>query len=192
MHAPFDLPSSSGGPDALQRAFEATVSSETFFVATAAIGAAWLGLSALGAWRRREANLTPVGAPDAAAAARPDFLNVDHGSRAAALERGDAFEARLAAAEAAEAAAAAAAARGAAGTAERATGLVALAMSLFTLVSMVFGAVMQVRWIGHYAEDLSAPGRALEVVRAHPIAFALSLAVAALQITRFVRARRAA
>lgn len=189
------LPSSSAhaaalpwGPD-LQAAFEATVASEAFFAATAVAGGLWLAASGFLAWRRRAANLTPVAAATAAGVS-PDFLRVDHASRSAALERGDAFEARLQAREAAEAAAGAAAE--AVTPASRLTGLVAALMSAFTLVSMVFGAVMQVRWIGHYAEDLSAPGRVAEIVRAHPVAFGVSIAVALLQITRFARARRQA
>jgi len=168
----------------LGAAFEATSGSEALYTAAAALGGAWLAFTGFMAWRRRTMNLTPVGDGPAGRGPSPDFLRVDHGARSAALERGDAFEARLSAREAAEAAALAAAS-----PAERTGGVLALCMSLFTVVSMVFGAVMQVRWIGHYAEDLSAPGRVLEIVRAHPVAFGVSVLVAVLQIVRFARSR---
>lgn len=171
----------------LGSAFEASSTSEVVYAAAAVVGGLWLAATAFTGWRRRAANLTPVADGPSGRGPSPDFLRVDEAGRSAALERGDAFEARLSAREAAEAAALEAAT-----PIERTGGIVALCMSLFTVVSMVFGAVMQVRWIGHYAEDLSAPGRVLEIVRAHPVAFAISLFVAVLQIVRFARSRASA
>lgn len=174
-------------PIDFQSAFEATVASEAFFAATVVTGALWLAASCFLSWRQRAAGLTPVGTA-LGEAPSPDFMRVDHKARAQAMERGDAHRARLDARDAAEAAAV----PGPAIAAERAGGVLALLMSTFTLASMVFGAVMQVRWMGHYAEDLTAPGRIVELVRAHPAAFAIAVLVAILQIARFARAKKRA
>lgn len=169
----------------LERLFESTLASETFFNATVIAGCLWLAVTGFMAWRRQAANLTPVSSGPVGRGDSPDFLKVDHAARATALERGDTYERELTAREIQ-----AAAASDPASSTERIGGTLALFMSGFTLVSMVFGSVMQVRWIGHYAEDLSAPGRIAEIVRAHPVAFGVAIAVALLQVVRFARSRR--
>ncbi len=127
--------------------------------------------------------MTPVFSATANPGARPDFLNIDQGARSAALERGDAFEERLRTREAEQANAAFA-------PAEKGFCIFAFLLSSFTLVSMLFGSIWQVTWIGRYAEEFSAQGRLAAIVKDHPIAFTVAVAVCVLQVVRFVREKR--
>lgn len=156
---------------------------DVLYWGTAAVGAAYLALSGFAAWRRRAANLTPVDGAEASGV-RPDFLRVDHDARSAALVRGEAFATDLDERERAESARRTEAARRTGG------GFFAGAMSVVTLVSMVAGSLLQVRWIGKYAEDLTAQGRLAAIVRSHPYAFAVAVVVVVYQLWRFVSERR--
>lgn len=157
---------------------------------TLAAAAAWLAASAFESWRRRSANLTPVASAEVNVDARPGFLDVDHDARGAAVARGDAYAAKLTKREAEAARRAAESAVSGTTPGGRLAGLAAAAMSVFTLASMVFGACTQIAWMGRYAEDLSAPGRLLSIVRAHPWATAAAAFVVLFHVHRYVRNRR--
>jgi hypothetical protein len=131
-------------------------------------------------WRRRAANLTPVTAPRRNKDAQPEFLNVDHKARKAAIERGEAFERQLDIREAEEARMAERVALGAATSGRRLAKLAALLMSIFTLGTMIVGSIGNIGRMGEYMQQLSAPDRIVEVVRNHPIgSLVLALVIAA-------------
>lgn len=150
--------------------------------ASIAAGLAFLAVSAYSGWRKHAVNLTPVTSATVNADAAPDFLRVDKVARDAALERGEVFEQNLRSREAQEASAPME-------PAQKTFCLFAAAMSAFTLVSMLFGSIWQISWIGRYAEELSARGRFAAIVREHPIAFSIAVMVCALQIVRFASER---
>ena len=167
----------------LDAAVETPVSTDLLYGLAIAAGSVYLAATAYSSWRRKSLNLTPVTSAAADPAARPDFLNVDKDARSAALERGDAFEASLRAREAS------AAADGAPETAKKFS-LVAMVMSAFTLVTMLVGSVWQISFIGRYAEQLSAKGRLVAMVKEHPLAFSVSMVVCAVQVVTFFAERR--
>jgi hypothetical protein len=163
---------------------------DRLFQITIAVAAVWLALSLFVYWRRRAANLTPVTAARKSKDAQPDFLNVDHEARRAAIERGEAFERQLEIREAEEARAAAAAALGPATSGRRLAKLAALVMSIFTLVTMIAGSIGNIGRMGEYMQQLSAPERLLAVVRNHPIGTGVMVLVIAAFLFQYFYERK--
>lgn len=166
----------------LDAAVETSFSTDLLYGVGIAAGTVYLATTAFLSWRRRTMNLTPVASTAANPAARPGFLDVDKQARSAALERGDAFEATLRAREASAA--------GDVPESAKKFSLVAMVMSAFTLVTMLVGSVWQISFIGRYAEQLSAKGRLIAMVKEHPVAFAVSMVVCAVQVVTFFAERR--
>lgn len=163
---------------------------DLLFKATIAAAAIWLALSLFVYWRRRAANLTPVTAPSRSKAAQPDFLNVDHAARREAIERGEAFERQLEIREAEERRTAAAAALKPATTGRRLAKIVTFIMSVFTLGTAVVGSIMDVSRMSGHLEQLSAPERLMEIIRAHPIGTAVVVTVIAGTVFKFFYERK--
>lgn len=166
---------------------------DRFLLVAGAIAVLWLALEVFLIWRRQATNLTPVTRPKVSRRAQPDFLKVDHAARAAALGRADEFAAELDRRDAEEARAAAenhAQAPSRVASASRIASLAALFMSVFSLAAMIAGAVWQVQWIGVVMDRYSTVERLLAVLRAHPVAFAVSAVVITWHVVQFVRARR--
>ena len=136
----------------------------------------WGAISLFIYLRRRALNLTPVSAARKNEQAQPDFLKVDEKARAEALQKGEAFEQKLSAQEAAEAAAAAATLKPAM-TGQRVAGIAALLMSIFTLGTMISGALFQITRMGQLMQEYSSIERLTAVISNHPFAFAVAVFV---------------
>ncbi len=160
------------------------------FQITVGVAALWLALAIFVYWRRRAANLTPVTAPRPSKDAQPDFLNVDHKARRAAIERGEAFERELDEREAEEARRAEMVALGSATTAGRFARIASLIMSIFTLATMVLGSIMNIGKMGEMMQQYSTGERIAAVVRAHPIGTAVIVLVIVAALFQFFTERR--
>lgn len=157
---------------------------------TAAILAVvWVLISLFVHFRRRSSNLTPVEAARRKKSAQPDFLSVDHAKRAAALERGDAFESELQRREAAEAPT---------GTrAEKVNkplsifGLIArllsLVVSVFSLATVITGTTWQVSRMGDMIKEYNTVERITAVVTAYPVSSSIAAIVILFHIYQFAR-----
>ncbi len=174
----------------LQGEYVSTSQMELLSRLTLGVAAAWLAWSAFEGWRQRASNLTAVASAPANPNARPGFLDVDHAARGAAVDRGQAYDAKLSAREAEAERLAARATVESAARGSRLAGFAAAAMSVFTLASMVFGACTQIAWMGRYAEDLSAPGRLASIIEGHPYATAAAALVVLFHVYRYVSSRR--
>lgn len=155
---------------------------DTLLQGTIVLGSGWLAYTSFVSWRRSAANLTPVAAAPANGA-QPGFLGVDHDGRKAAFERADQFEASLDAREkqAAEESRRAKK-RGGIG---RVAGLASLFMSIFSLLTLIAGAVWQVTWIGTVWGRYTASERLVAVMKDHPFAFAVCVIVIAYHVISF-------
>jgi hypothetical protein len=151
---------------------------------TAAVTAVWIAISVFVWWRRSASNLTPVSAARKNRSARPDFLEGDTKARKEAIARGEAFDRALDARDAEE-------------ERDRKRGLkqagrvgtfarwVALAMSVFTLATMVSGTIFQVSYMGKLWEQYSAGERLVIVVQKHPFTFAVGALVVVYHVIKF-------
>lgn len=152
--------------------------------------AVWILISIFTFFRRRASNLTPVHSAKTNKKASPDFLKVDTKARKQAINRGDDFEKELRRAEKDEARAHARALRAKATVGQRIAGLVSLFMSLFTLATMIFGAIFHVSRMGTMMTQYSTVDRITTVVETHPIAFAVAAFVIIYHIYRFFAGRK--
>lgn len=150
----------------------------------------WLFIAIFVYLRRVASNLTPVNAAQKNKKAAPDFLKVDKKARKAAIARGKNFEKDLDRMERDEARAEAKARRSNATLGQRIAGLVSLFMSLFTLATMIFGAIFNVSRMGRMMKDYSAQDRIVAVVKDHPIAVAIASLVIAYHIFKFFSDRK--
>ena len=107
-----------------------------FNLTMASIGI-WLVLTVFVWMRRRASNLTPVNAAHKRKDAQPDFLKVDDKAREEAIKRGEEYDKDLE-----RQARKRAKSKDPASLSERFASFVSLFMSLFTLATMVFGAVV--------------------------------------------------
>lgn len=148
---------------------------------TAIVTAIWIAISVFVWWRRAATNLTPVNSAPRKAGREPDFLSVDRKARAAAIARGEdydkALDERDAAAERAR--------RKTLRNTGRLARWVALAMSIFTLATMISGTIFQVSYMGKLWEQYSAGERLLLVVQKHPFTFAVGALVILYNVVRF-------
>jgi len=152
--------------------------------------AVWVLISLFVYIRRRASNLTPVHSAKTNKKASPDFLKVDTKARKQAIERGDDFEKDLRRAEKEEARAHARALRGKATLGQKIAGLASLLMSLFTLATMVFGAIFHVSRMGTMMTNYSSGERITKVIETHPIAFSVAAFVIFYQIYRYFAGRK--
>lgn len=162
---------------------------QVVYGATVGVAVVWLAADGYARWRRKAANETDVSTAGASER-KPDFLKVDTAARKAAQERGDDYERHLREREAEARRAAAEQAMRASDGARRFTGSLSLFMSVFTLVSMIAGAVGHIAWIGSTLEEYSATDRLKSVVVAHPIAFAVAVLVITYHVYQFIVQRK--
>ena len=147
--------------------------------------AIWLAITIFVWWRRSASNLTPVNAAGKNKNAQPDFLKVDQSARSEAIERGESFDKEIERRERAEARAAARAHQPRGTVSERLARFVSFYMSLFTLATMIFGAIFQVTRMGDMMREYSTTERILTVIQNHPISFTIAGLVIVFQIYRF-------
>ena len=158
---------------------------DQLLLASLLISGIWLLSSCLVHWQRRMTNRTPVGAAQVNRKANPGFLVVDNAAREKALAQGEAFTQQLderdkqAASPSFE-------------PARKASSLASLFLSLVSMGAMVIGSISQAQWLGSYAQDLTATGKLASIVRAQPIAAAVTLIVLVLHALRFISSRREA
>ena len=155
------------------------------FNATLVVGVIWLALTTFVLWRRSASNLTPVNAARRNKKAQPDFLNVDDKARETAMERGETFDKELEAQARARSGS-----KDPISLTERIASFVSLFMSLFSLATMVFGAIFQVSRMGSMMEEYSSIERIKAVLEAHPIAFIIASLVIVFHIYRYFTQRK--
>lgn len=158
---------------------------DLLFNLTIATVGIWLALTVFVWWRRSASNLTPVNAADKNKKAQPDFLKVDKAARAEALERGEAFGKEVERREREEARAQSKGGRPTLTVSQRAARFLSFFMSLFTLATMIFGAIFQVTRMGDMMREYSTFDRIVTVVQSHPISFSIAALVIIFQIYRF-------
>lgn len=158
---------------------------DLLFNLTMATVGTWLALTVFVWWRRSASNLTPVNAADKNKKAQPDFLKVDKAARAEALERGEAFGKEVERREREEARAQSKGGRPTLTVSQRAARFLSFFMSLFTLATMIFGAIFQVTRMGDMMREYSTFDRIVTVVQSHPISFSIAALVIIFQIYRF-------
>jgi len=154
---------------------------------TMAVAAVWLALTVFIWWRRSASNLTPVQAAGKNKSAQPDFLKVDHAARDAAIARGAAYDEALEKRARQEAMAGK---RRPASVASRLAGLLSFLMSIFTLATMIYGAIFQVSRMGSMMQEYSSIERIGAVIANHPIAFAVTSLVIIVHVYRFFKSRQ--
>ena len=159
---------------------------DILFNLTMAATGIWLAITVFVWWRRSASNLTPVNAATKDSGAQPDFLKVDEKARAEAIERGEAFDKEIERREReAERAKAAAAGRTPLTVSQRLARFLSFFMSLFTLATMIFGAIFQVTRMGQMMEQYSTADRIFTVIQTHPISFTVATLVIVFQVYRF-------
>lgn len=161
---------------------------DLMFNITMVVVAVWLAITVFVWWRRSASNLTPVNAAGKNEAAQPDFLKVDHKARGEAQAKGDAFGKALDKRERAEAAARAG--RPQRSAAQKIAGLLSFLMSLFTLATMIFGAIWQISRMGQMMREYSTLERLFAVVQNHPISFTVAVLVIGFHVFRFISDRQ--
>lgn len=154
--------------------------------ATMAVAIIWLLITVFVWWRRQASNLTPVQAAGKTRAAQPDFLRVDKEARAEAIARGEAFDETLDKRERE----AARGGRRPVTFAGRMASLLSLVMSLFTLATMIYGAIFQVSRMGSLMEQYSSVERIGAVIANHPIAFSVTALIILVHIYYFFKRRQ--
>lgn len=163
---------------------------DLLFNLTMATVGIWLALTVFVWWRRSASNLTPVNAADKNKNAQPDFLKVNKAARAEALERGEAFDKEIERREREEARAQAKSSQASLTLTHRAARFLSFFMSLFTLATMIFGAIFQVTRMGDMMKEYSTFDRILTVVQNHPVSFSIAMLVIIFQIYRFFTDRK--
>lgn len=160
---------------------------DLLFNLTMAAAGIWLAITVFVLWRRHASNLTPVNAASKRKSAQPDFLEVDHKARKEAIARGESFDKELARREREEARAAQ---RSPATLSQKIASFISFYMSLFTLATMIFGAIFQISRMGAMMQEYSSFERILAVIQNHPIAFTVASLVVVFHIYRFVAHRQ--
>ena len=72
----------------------------------------------------------------------------------------------------------------------RLAGLVSFLMSVFTLATMIYGAIFQVSRMGSMMQEYSSIERMGAVIANHPIAFAVTSLVIIVHVYRFFKSRQ--
>ncbi|MDP3737630.1 MAG: hypothetical protein Q8R02_09585 [Hyphomonadaceae bacterium] len=155
------------------------------FTGTVVFAVLWLASVIFIAMRRNASGLTPVQAAKIRPSARPDFLDGDTKKRREALERGDAYERDLDKAEKAENERASRKTRTQLTTFQRLIRVMTLLMSVFSLATMIAGAVFQVTYITGLLEKASAGDRIIELVQKHPIGVTVATVVILYYVVTF-------
>lgn len=163
---------------------------ELLFNLTMATVGLWLAITIFVWWRRSASNLTPVNAVSRSETAQPDFLKVNEKARAQAEARGEAFDKQLERQEREAARAEAHGDRRPRSASQRIAGLLSFFMSLFTLATMIFGAIWQVSRMGQLMQEYSTFERITAVIQNHPISFSVIALVIGFHVFRFITDRQ--
>ena len=163
---------------------------DTLFRITTVVALVWLLLALVAWWRRRAYNLTVASTASRSKEAQPDFLNVDAKAREAAIARGEAHEDFLEERERAEALAALEAAKHPLGVSQRLAGFAAFLMSLFTLATMIFGAITNVSRMGEALQSVSSVEKIQKVVTDHWFGTLVALFVIAWHVYKYFGDRK--
>jgi len=163
---------------------------ELLFNITMATVGIWLAITVFVWWRRSASNLTPVNAAGRNKSAQPDFLKVDDQARAQAEARGEAFDKQLVRQEREAAKAEARGGRERRSASQKIAGLLSFLMSLFTLATMIVGAIWQVSRMGQLMQEYSTFERIVAVVQNHPISFSVAALVIGFHVFRFFTDRQ--
>jgi hypothetical protein len=123
---------------------------DVLFRISVAITLFWLFLALVAWWRRRAYNLTVASTAGRSKKAQPDFLRVDEKARKAAIARGEAHEEFLQDREEREDT------KDPLSFSQRMAGLASLVMSIFTLATVVFGAIKNIQDMGKAYKSLGA------------------------------------
>jgi hypothetical protein len=158
---------------------------DLMFNLTLAAAGIWLAIVAFVIWRRHASNLTPVLSPSKKDSAQPDFLKVDKEARKDAIARGEKYDRELARQEQEEAEG-----KQKPPLAQRIASAVTFFMSLFTLATMLLGAVTQVTRMGEVMTQYSTSERLMAVVREHPIGITVVVLVIISQIYLYFTNRK--
>lgn len=165
---------------------------ETVLRVSAVISIIWLAIVVFIHLRRNASNLTPVNAARKDEADQPDFLSVDKDARKTALERADAFETDLTAREEAEAKAARDAQTGKSiSLAGKVFRVLSFLMSLFSLLTMIFGSVWQLGRMGSLMKEYGTVERIMTVAQNNPLSFTIALLVSVYAIWSFIQQQSA-
>ena len=164
---------------------------DTVLRVTAVVAVIWLALTLFVQMRRNASNLTPVNAARKDKSAQPDFLSVDEKAREEALQSGDQFESKLAEKEEAEARAARdLLSRKPASMAERVFRALSFLMSLFSLLTMIFGSIWQIGRMGSLMKEYSTVERLTAVIQNNPISFTVTLLVCVYAVWSFIQSEK--
>lgn len=163
---------------------------DSLFRWTLIVVAIWLVISILAWWRRRAYNLTVAATARRSRKAQPDFLKVDEKARDAAIRRGEAHEAVLEDRERDEALAALKASKDPLSFGQRIAGIAAAGMSVFTLLTIILGAVTNVSKMGEALQTLSSVEKVKAIVSQHLAGTIIVLLVIAWHIYKYVADRQ--
>lgn len=162
---------------------------DTLFKITIVVSIIWLFLAVIAWWRRHAYNLTVASTARRSRKAQPDFLHVDKQARQAAIERGEAHEDDLDARERAEAATLEAA-RHPVTIGERIASAAAFLMSIFTLLSVLIGAVGQVGSMSATFKQLSSVEKMQKVIADHWLGTLIAVFVIGWHVYRYHHDRK--
>lgn len=163
---------------------------DVMFKITVVVSIIWLFLAVVAWWRRRAYNLTIASTAGRSEKAQPDFLRIDEKGRAAAIERGAAHERDIADRERAEAAAALGAAKHPITISQRIASAAAFLMSIFTLITVMIGAVGQVGQMSATFKQLSSTEKMQKVIADHWIGTLVALSVIGWHVYRYYHDRK--
>jgi hypothetical protein len=150
----------------------------------------WIFLALVAWWRRRAYNLTVASTHKRSKKAQPDFLSVDKKAREAAIERGEAHEEELDERDEAEAEAMLEAAGKPIGLAKRLASIATTAMSLFTLLTAISGAALNVGKMDEQVKELTAGGKIEYLLKEHTFGVIVVLLIIAFQIWKFFNEKK--
>jgi hypothetical protein len=155
------------------------------YTGTVVFAVAWLLTWMFVALRRNASDLTPVLAAEYDPKARPDFLKVNDKKRKEALARGEDYGRELDKSEAEQARKEARKSKAPLTLAQRIFRLVSLLMSIFSLATMIGGAIFQVTYITGLLKNIGAWESFLALVERHPVGFTVATIVILYHVVTF-------
>lgn len=163
---------------------------DTLFKVTVTISVIWLFFAIFAWWQRRAYNLTVASTAGRSGKAQPDFLRVDEKARAASVERGAAHERGIAERERKEAADAPGGAKDPVTIGQRLASAAAFLMSIFTLITVLIGAVGQVGQMSATFKQLSSTEKMQQVIADHWIGTLVALSVIGWHVYKYYHDRK--
>jgi hypothetical protein len=158
---------------------------DIMFKITIGLFAVWIFLALVAWWRRRAYNLTVASTHKRSKKAQPDFLSVDQKAREKAIDRGEEHEEELDERDEAEAEAADAAVGKPVGLAKRLASIATTAMSIFTLLTAISGAVLNVGKMDDQVAELTSAGKIEYLLKEHTFGVIVVLLIVAFQVWKF-------